>query len=88
MQKNDNFFPPSFSDEDEEEDESEVSEMCNSMKPNSLDMTEAVSCAQGLSNQMSNSNISAFLQFFLRFVTLFHKVDYYKIFQFKKRKEL
>ena len=60
MQKNDNFFPPSFSDEDEEEDESEVSEMCNSMKPNSLDMTEAVSCAQGLSNQMSNSNISAF----------------------------
>ena len=60
MQKNDNFFPPSFSDEDEEEDVAEVSEMCNSMKPNSLDMTESFSCAQGLSNQMSNSNIKAF----------------------------
>ena len=73
MQKNDNFFPTSFSDEDEEEDESEVSEMCNSMKPNSLDMTEAVSCAQGLSNQMSNSNISAFFAILFQFVTLFLK---------------
>ena len=88
MQKNDNFFPPSFSDEDEEEDEAEVSEMCNSMKPNSLDMTEAVSCAKGLSNQMSNSNISALFAILLQFVTLFHKVDYYLIFQFKKRKDL